>query len=279
MNKSNMGCFDYVIILIILALIIRYWYLVLILAAILLIVFFVYKHREKEKNKSTKLKNNIISENDSAETNNSVKEKKETVETSNVVKEEKETIETKEPQPVKVEPIKVENNPISTDKQQSKPKYKLLFQTNIVGSSFHKGDIKRAIKEAKDFLPLGLYQGVSNKEIREEYLYGEKVYEICDSDDIGIFHLVKEPDNQYDKNAIAVKIETYSNEDLTIGYIPRDKTSQCSQFMDNNDPNITYNFHFGGGKYKTLAEDEFGEDKVKIKNSSYWFELQILLKV
>lgn len=279
MKKNNIGCLGTVFIALILILIIYYWYLFLILAVIFLIAFFVYKHHEKKKSKSSKPKKNIISEDNTAETNNSVKEKKETVKTSNPVKEEKETIETNEPQPVKVEPIKVENNPISIDEQQNKPKYKLLFQTNIVGSSFHKEDIKRAIREAKDFLPLGPYQGVTNKEIKEEYLYDDKVYEICDSDDIGIFHLVKEPDNQYDKNAIAVKIETYSNEDLTIGYIPRDKTSQCSQFMDNNDPNITYNFHFGGGKYKTLTEDEFGEDKVKTKNSNYWFELQILLKI
>lgn len=259
MKKNNIGCFGYAIILIIISFIVYYWYLVLALVIISALFFIIYKYYFKKKNKPMKMEKNVGSNNNTSETNKPIKTEIPTVDAH-------------------VKPVNTIAY-ISTEKQKNKPKYKLLFQTKIVGSSFHKANINHAIKDARDFLPLGFYQGTSNKEIKEELFYGDKVYEVCDSDDIGIFHLVKEPDNQYDKNAIAVKIKTFSNDDLTIGYIPKEKTAQCSHFMNDDNPNITYNFHFGGGKYKTLNQDEFGEDKVKIKNSNYWFELSILLKI
>ena len=79
-----------------------------------------------------------------------------------------------------------------------------------------------------------------------EYFEGEKVYALMFDK---IIKLEPEPENEYDKNAICVKVE-----DLKIGYVVKSKSKRVKELYESG--TITFvDAEIHGGKYKLVSED------------------------
>lgn len=112
------------------------------------------------------------------------------------------------------------------------------------------------------------YNYVSNKEIEEESGYGfRKKYYKYELEEFDTIRLVKEPDNPYDENAIAIIHEEMGH----IGYIPREDIDKVKILLDKNEK-LEYRLKFYGGRYKYF--DEY-ECKVKSASTTYSFKLSI----
>lgn len=125
-------------------------------------------------------------------------------------------------------------------------------------------DIQKLISSyVKDWLGYNdAYEGLTNKEIKEDY-YGDKVYEadVFSFDDITF---IPEPDNPYDANAIKVIHEELGH----IGYVPKSDTKEVKEILKHHEYRVEGEIL--GGKYKYV--DEF-EDKVKVNKHNYGIKL------
>ena len=102
----------------------------------------------------------------------------------------------------------------------------------------------------------------TNKEIEE---FGERIYKYseCSSENI---KFVKEPTNEYDKNAIKIYVEN-----LHIGYVPRELNETIGKYVDNRNYSIISSASIIGGPYK---EFNYLEDRV-ITNKEQTFGIEI----
>lgn len=119
-------------------------------------------------------------------------------------------------------------------------------------------NIKSMVKEEKE----DLYEGLSNKEILEEYSEDDKIYEIdiCGNNEL---ELIPEPKNKFDSNAIKVVHKEIGN----VGYVP---TVDCEKVKKALENGYYIAWKLIGGKYKYI-ESDFEKDKevVKISNNTY----------
>jgi len=113
-------------------------------------------------------------------------------------------------------------------------------------------------------LPDDVYEGLTNKDIKEEYA---EVYEVS-INDWTVIELVPEPDNKYDPNAVKVVSEFG-----VLGYVPADKTLNVKSILEKGH---TLSWSLVGGKYKYY--DDF-ENKVKTKTLTYGIEIYLNYKV
>lgn len=110
------------------------------------------------------------------------------------------------------------------------------------------------------------YDYLSNKDIEEAYDYGDESkffqYEL---EEINMIRLVKEPDNKYDKNAIAIIHDIMGH----IGYIPRKHIDIVKKLMECGE-DLRMKISLYGGRYKYY--DRY-EEKVKSNSIPYYFDL------
>lgn len=127
----------------------------------------------------------------------------------------------------------------------------------VAGTSFRQEEI-RSIGEKNEDCSL------TKRELLEDF-EGEKVYALDWDPDV---RLVPEPENEHDKNALAVIADG-----VRIGYVPKKEAVRVRELMDSG--RITFvDAEIRGGKYKRAYEGEDldrGEDdffatlKLKIK--------------
>lgn len=110
------------------------------------------------------------------------------------------------------------------------------------------------------------YDYLSNKDIEEAYDYGDESkffqYEL---EEINTIRLVKEPDNKYDKNAIAIIHDVMGH----IGYIPSKHINKVEKLMECGE-DLRMKISLYGGRYKYY--DRY-EEKVKSNSIPYYFDL------
>ena len=124
----------------------------------------------------------------------------------------------------------------------------------IAGISFHEKELKEIARENPDY-------ELSKSELLDFYSDGDKIWKY-DFEYITIADLRPEPDNEYDKNAIAV----YSPSDfgpVKIGYVKKGSTKQI-------DLDRAYLLELGGGPYKEICEDEDGKITIERGETSFW---------
>lgn len=113
--------------------------------------------------------------------------------------------------------------------------------------------VKNEIKEG-----MKAYDGLTTKEIKTQRYENIEIYEVPEDEkwNKDYFRLEKEPDNEYDKNAIKVILNDFSK----IGYIPKEKTLQVGKLIDDNKILSMY-FSITGGKYKLWDGEDIETDE------------------
>lgn len=155
----------------------------------------------------------------------------------------------------------------------------------VAGTDHHKGEIRNAIKAAREADWFEPYDGESVKDMKaayRDYFDDSTRYELPQdlfSDNV---ELNPEPDNKFDENAIAVQIRVY--DDLfTIGYVSAKQLDRIHKYVD--DPNFDDKYEIiteiSGGKSKHVEEDDedFDIDNPKLKivtdTSDIYFSVKI----
>lgn len=119
---------------------------------------------------------------------------------------------------------------------------------------FIKDEIKNGMIEA--------YGGLSTKKIKEKY-EGIEVYEIPEGHiwkefykNNGYIKIEREPDNEYDKNAVKIVLKEYGR----IGYVPKSQNVEVAKILEEKE-NISFKMEITGGKYKLWDGDEMETDE------------------
>ncbi|MDK4479967.1 HIRAN domain-containing protein [Fusobacterium necrophorum] len=122
--------------------------------------------------------------------------------------------------------------------------------------------IKKFIKDEIKNEMIEAYGGLSTKEIKEKY-EGIEVYEIPEGHiwkgsykNNGYIKIEKEPDNEYDKNAVKIILEEYGR----IGYVPKNQNVEVAKILEEKE-NISFKMEITGGKYKLWDGDEMETDE------------------
>lgn len=106
------------------------------------------------------------------------------------------------------------------------------------------------------------YQGMTNKDIKEDCSYDERIYEYEDIDLYGLFEFT-----DYEGSpAIKVCIDELSGP-VHIGWIPKEKVSRVMELIDGR--SYAVQIHIYGGKYKYLDMDENDKDVVLTDETDY----------
>lgn len=134
------------------------------------------------------------------------------------------------------------------------------FRVAGVTKEGRQGTIKEIVKDWKEYNPDDIYEGMSNKDIKDLDIevYEADIYNWCN------IELIPEPDNKYDPNAIKVVSEFGM-----LGYVPANETSKVRKIMEED---YSLNWELVGGKYKYF--DDY-EDKVKIETLNYGIEIHL----
>ena len=140
------------------------------------------------------------------------------------------------------------------------------LKTSVSGTSFRIPNVKKAVKHIYDDSGLSAFDGLKNEEIEEEGY--DRVYKY-DSLFTRDFNLTREPDNEYDKNAIKVTVEEFH-----IGYLPKDIALKLAPILDSTDYQIEAMLIIKGGPYKTF---DYEKDKVITIDSNYGFDINGLV--
>lgn len=153
-------------------------------------------------------------------------------------------------------------------KQRESKQAASLFtlDSKIVGTSFRISNVKKAVRYIVEDCGLDAYEGLSNKEIAEDYY--DKVYKYD-----GFFtrncNLVREPNNEYDKNAIKVMVADYH-----IGYLKKELSSKLACILDNTEYKIDAMLSIEGGSYKSY---DYSDEKVSVTDAKYGFRINGLI--
>ncbi|MDT2782776.1 HIRAN domain-containing protein [Vagococcus fluvialis] len=152
--------------------------------------------------------------------------------------------------------------------QLEKENLATIYKTNfkINGTSFRKKEVNKAIKFIDEDTPFEKYGGLKNKEIEE---YGKTYkYEGFFTTD---FHLLPEPMNEFDSNAVKVLINDYH-----VGYVPKEIASELQPLLINKSINYKTKGMVSiiGGPYKDF---DYLEDKVVTIKNDFGFEVNLTL--
>lgn len=113
------------------------------------------------------------------------------------------------------------------------------------------------------------YEGMSNKEIKEDGIYDLAYYEIY-LEFIPKALIYRDMTNDH---KFLIKAGLDQNELSTIGEIPKELSEHFYELINNP---FSIEVAIEGGKYKTLDEDNYGNDKVYIRNSPYELHITII---
>lgn len=110
----------------------------------------------------------------------------------------------------------------------------------VTGITYHKDAVKELQIENDDY-------DMTAKQILGEYGEDERIYKY--DYDIAKVELVPEPDNEYDRNAVAVVIDG-----AKVGYIKKGSASRVKNLLASPDFDHIET-EIGGGPYKVVTED------------------------
>lgn len=116
------------------------------------------------------------------------------------------------------------------------------------------------------------YDGMSNKEIKEDY-FDQIVYEY-DYQSLPPCKLLTEDDNKYDSNAILVCMEDLDKKLIEIGHVPKELCLEIREIMKNS--NYITSAYLLNGKGKIADYDEYGE-KIIFKTLNHDYGIEIYL--
>lgn len=133
---------------------------------------------------------------------------------------------------------------------------------NVTGTTFRKSEVNNAIKFIIEDCGFEYYDGLTNKEIEEEF---SRVYRYSGFF-TNNFNLVRETENEFDKNAVAVYIS-----DFHIGYLSKGEAKNVSKVMDDNTVKVKGMISIIGGTYK---EFDYYEDKIISVKDNAGFKIQ-----
>ncbi len=137
-----------------------------------------------------------------------------------------------------------------------------VTKTNDAGQNIQRLLSKLAKQELES---VEAYQGLTNKEIREDY-YGERVYEVSDVSGYDDVYFTLEPTNPYDPNAIKVFHKQLGH----IGYVPRETNVKVGRLIDGAEYGVFW--ELVGGKFKYVDEED---DKVRVETHNYGIKIEI----
>ncbi|MBX4271861.1 hypothetical protein [Clostridium estertheticum] len=160
-----------------------------------------------------------------------------------------------------IEPIEVMEKVIIT-KEKIIPIVKKEIRFRVAGTTYNgiQKNIKSMVKEEKEISDP--YEGLSNKDILEDYSDEDKIYEvdIFGSDEM---QLIPEPENKFDPNAIKIVHEEIGD----VGYVP---AVDCKKVNKAIEGGYSMEWRLIGGKHKQIEyDDEKGKDVVKIITNTY----------
>lgn len=143
------------------------------------------------------------------------------------------------------------------------------LKTYVAGTSFSQREIRKLVKEGFDSGEIIKYDGITNKEIREEYGYiDELVWEVSDFElDVDI---VPEPNNEINPRAIRID---YKNKKL--GYVP-DKDLDTYYALKSRFNDLDAEIIVKGGKFKKLNIDDYGVESIETDTKDYYLDLIIV---
>lgn len=150
--------------------------------------------------------------------------------------------------------------PKTVDKIGAKQKKDITFK--VAGVTFNgiQSKIKAMVKEEK--YSSDPYEGLSNKEILEDYSDGDKIYEV-DIYGSSEIKLVPDPQNKFDPNAIKIVHEEIGD----IGYVP---ATNCKRIKKVLESGYSLEWKLIGGKSKYIEyDDEKDKDVVRTNNDTY----------
>lgn len=168
----------------------------------------------------------------------------------------------------KVKEVQRVVNPIIKE-EIAKPKPKKDISFKIAGVTFNgiQSKIKSMVKEEK--YSSEPYDGLSNKEILEDYSDGDKIYEV-DIYGSSEIKLVPDPQNKFDPNAIKVVHEEMGD----IGYVPATSCKRVKKVLDGE---YSLNWKLIGGKSKYIEYDvEKDKDVVRTNNDTYGIMITLI---
>lgn len=158
-------------------------------------------------------------------------------------------------------------------KQIKKDVYSDKYTFEVAGAQYYEDEAKRVYAYMRKIEELP-YGGLSNSEIKEDDLCF--VYEINQNYTKINARLEKEPENEYDKNAIKIIAITDKKEYL-VGYVPKRINKY---FLDNWSIIKNTCLYAKGGKYK-MADCDYNDNlkkinvRVVIEEDEYNFNLEI----
>lgn len=163
---------------------------------------------------------------------------------------------------------------------ESDPKNKKIAIHSIVVGMKYEGrqaKLKKLINQLKkDDYFYEKYDGLTNKEIKDDYSYTDESDPIWELDDEYLpYSTIKpEPNNHYDSNAIAVYIGENEGESFQVGYLPSEDAARIQDLIKKGTL-INVEAKIRGGKFKYIDSDDFGDEKVMTGNKDYSLSLTL----
>lgn len=168
---------------------------------------------------------------------------------------------------------------IVKDKENdSKPK-KIAIHSIVVGMKYEgrQAKLKKLINQLKkDDYFYEKYDGLTNKEIKEDYSFTDESDPIWELNDEYLpYSTIKpEPNNHYDSNAIAVYIGENEGESFQVGYLPSEDAARIQDLIKKGTL-MNVEAKIRGGKFKYIDSDDFGDEKVMTGNKDYSLSLTL----
>ncbi|ASN69143.1 hypothetical protein 7F23_30 [uncultured Caudovirales phage] len=134
--------------------------------------------------------------------------------------------------------------------------------------------MRRLAKQIARDEDIAAYGGYTNKEMLEGM---DEISEFEDLEFGEYIYLEKDPNNEYDKNAIKVYLEYPEGKKHHIGHVPKKDNIKVAEVMDSNKIN-SFNARIVGGKIKEVEYDfEKDKDVVVIKELTIGVEITIYI--
>lgn len=158
-------------------------------------------------------------------------------------------------------------------------KQTITIHSIVVGIKYE-GRSKRLKETINHLKSIGwyeyIYQGMSNSEIKDDIPFRDEEYPVWELTDetLPFAEIVPEPENEFDKNAIAVYVGSSSNEMFKVGYLPKNDSRRIKDLIDNA-LLIDVAAIITGGRYKFIEFDDYGEEKVRTRTADYLLDLEI----
>lgn len=183
------------------------------------------------------------------------------------------------PEKIKVDTNnKVVNSIVNDTESESETKI-IAIHSIVVGLKYEgrQAKLKKLINQLKkDDYFYEKYDGLTNKEIKDDYSYTDEddpIWELT-NEYLPYSTIKSEPTNPYDSNAIAVYIGENEDESFQVGYLPSEDAARIQDLIKKATL-IDVDAKIRGGKYKYFDFDDFGDEKVMTGNKDYSLSLTI----